>query len=93
LHLKAYEEETIMESTMNMSPKTELILAGEKATIENTLSSALSVSLFGNDGSEFEIEMMPGQIVGVAAGSTDVQVVLHKGDPSGLLIIRPQSAS
>ena len=93
LHLKSDEEQAIMESPMNKSPKTEPILAGEKATIENTQSSALSVSLFSNDGSEFEIEMMPGQIVGVSAGSADIQVVLHKGDPAGLLIIRPQSAS
>lgn len=77
----------------NVSDHVEKISAGEKASIENTRSTALSISLVSESGCHFEIELMPGQVMGFAAGDADATVVLHQGDPAGLLIIKPELAS
>ena len=71
----------------------EKISAGETATIENTQSSALSISLVSDNGCNVEIELMPKQVIGFSAGSANAEVVLHHGDPAGLLIIKPELAS
>jgi hypothetical protein len=71
----------------------EKIFAGEKASIENTQSIPLSISLVSDDGCQIEMELMPGQVVGFAAGSVDAKIILHHGDPAGLLVIKPESAS
>lgn len=79
---------------MNMSSKNvEIIFAGERASIENTRTFGLPISLISDNGSHFEVELMPGQSVTFSAGSADAKVVLHDGDPAGLLIIKPESAS
>ena len=75
------------------SNSVEKIPAGEKASIENTQSTGISISLISDSGCHVEIELMPGQVVGFAAGSSDAELVLHHGDPAGLLIIKPESAS
>lgn len=75
------------------SNKIEMILAGEHASIENTQAAALPVSFITADGCQFEMELMPGQMVGFTAGKTDAKIVLRGGDPAGLLIIKPESAS
>lgn len=75
------------------SDRFEKIAAGEKATIENIHREVLSISLINDSGCELEIELRPGQVVGFSAGSSDAKVVLHHGDPSGLLIIKPELAS
>lgn len=71
----------------------ETIFAGEKVSIENTQSSALSISIDCKDGCQLDLDLMPGQIIGFSAGDLDAKVVLRSGDPAGLLLIRPESAS
>ena len=77
----------------NFSNSVEKISAGEKATIENTQSTVLSISLINDNGCNVEIELMAGQIVGFSAGSSDAELILHHGNPAGLLIIKPEIAS
>lgn len=79
-----------MESTTDYF---EIIAAGDTASIENTQSAPLSISLAGEDGSHLELDLLPGQVLGVTAGSIDLRVILHHGNPKGLLIIYPGSAS
>ncbi len=77
-----------------MSPvNSETIYAGEQATIENTQSTPLSISVISNNDCQFELDLMPGQVVGFSAGAADAKILLHGGDPAGLLIIKPETAS
>lgn len=71
----------------------EKIRADEAASIENTGSEKLSISLFSGDGCRVDVELAPGQVVKFAAGSSEAEVVLHRGDPAKLLIIKPETAS
>lgn len=74
------------------SETAEKIRAGDKASIENTKKKPLAISLLSDSGCEIEFELMPGQVVGFSAGTTDAQVILHQGDPAALLIIKPETA-
>lgn len=78
---------------MQSTDSVEVILAGETASIENTQSTALSISLISDNGCHMEIELRPGQVVGFSAGNANAKVILHHGDPAGLLVIKPESAS
>jgi hypothetical protein len=71
----------------------EPILAGELASIENTLSSPLSISLVCDNGSHVDLELLPGQVLGFCAGDANAKLVLHEGDAAGLRVIKPESAS
>ncbi|NVK41365.1 MAG: hypothetical protein HWE39_08980 [Oceanospirillaceae bacterium] len=71
----------------------ETIGAGEMASIENTYSKELSVSLLCGNGCRVDMELAPGQVVQLSAGAENTQVILHNGDPVNLLIIKPESAS
>ncbi|NMT65055.1 hypothetical protein [Marinobacter orientalis] len=71
----------------------ETIRAGDTASIENTASEKLSVSLICSDACRVDIDLEPGQVLDFSAGSSDAKIVLHNGDPVNLLIIRPESAS
>lgn len=71
----------------------EIISAGETASIENTHSEKLSISLLCGKDCRVGIELAPGQVVEFAAGDSDAKLVLHHGDPANLLIIKPESAS
>lgn len=71
----------------------ETIAAGETASIENTQSDPLSLSLLARNGSHVEFELLLGQVIGLTAGSDDIRILLHHGDPAGLLVIKPESAS
>jgi hypothetical protein len=71
----------------------ETISAGDAASIENTHSEAMSISLVCSNGCRVGIELVPSQVLEFAAGNTDAKVVLHHGDPAKLLIIKPESAS
>jgi hypothetical protein len=75
------------------SDSLEKISAGEQASIENTHSTALALSVISDNGCQVEIELMPGQVLGFSAGDTDAKIVLHHGDPAGLLIIKPELPS
>ena len=77
----------------NLTDINETISAGETASIENTHTEKLSVSLVCINGCRVDIELAPGQVLGFSAGSSDATVVLHHGDPANLLIIKPESAS
>ncbi len=77
----------------NIKDFDETISAGDTASIENTHSEELSISLISSNGCRVDIELSPGQVLGFSAGSSDAKVVLHHGDPSNLLIIKPESAS
>ena len=77
----------------NLTDIDETISAGETASIENTHSEKLSISLISINGCRVDIELAPGQVLGFSAGSSDAKVVLHHGDPANLLIIKPESAS
>lgn len=76
-----------------MTSFVEKVAAGEKASIENTQSTALSISLISDSGCNFDIELMPGQVIAFGAGNSDAQVILHQGNPAALLIIKPELAS
>mgnify|MGYP006944210726 CR=1 FL=1 len=71
----------------------EIIVAGETASIENTHSEELSISLICSNGCQVDIELAPDQVLGFFAGNSNAKVVLHHGDPANLLIIKPESAS
>ena len=75
------------------STSCEKVMAGETASIENIHSSALSISLDGEDGSKVSLDLAPRQIMTFTAGQANVQLTLHRGDPNGLRIIKPENAS
>jgi hypothetical protein len=75
------------------SDSLEKISAGEQASIENTQSASLTISVISDSGCQVEIELMPGQVLGFSAGDADAKIVLHHGDPAGLLIIKPELPS
>jgi hypothetical protein len=77
----------------NFTDISEKISAGETASIENTHSEKLSISLICINDCRVDIELAPGQVLGFSAGSSDAKIVLHHGDPANLLIIKPESAS
>jgi len=77
----------------NVTDFFETISAGDTASIENTHSAALSISIICSNDCEVDIELAPGQALGLTTGSSDAKVVLHHGDPANLLIIKPESAS
>jgi len=77
----------------NIKDIDETISAGNMASIENTHSEELSISLICGDGCQVDIELAPGQVLEFSAGNLDAKVVLHHGDPANLLIIKPESAS
>lgn len=69
------------------------IRATETASIENTGSQKLSLSLICSNGCRVDIDLVSGQALEFTAGSSDATIVLHHGDPANLLIIKPESAS
>ena len=71
----------------------EIISASETASIENTDTDKLSISLICSNDCRVDIELAPGQVLGFTAGSSDAKIVLHRGDPDKLLIIKPETAS
>ena len=77
----------------NVTDFYETIGAGDTASIENTHSEALSISIICSNDCRVDIELAPGQVLGISSGSSDAKVVLHHGDPANLLIIKPESAS
>jgi hypothetical protein len=77
----------------NLIDLNETISADETASIENTHSEKLSISLICTNGCRVDIDLAPGQVLGFSAGSSNAKVVLHHGDPANLLIIKPESAS
>lgn len=82
-----------MYSMKNSTEIQETIRAGDMASIENTAAKELSISLVCGEGCRVDLELAPGQVLELSAGSLDVQVILHRGDPASLLIIKPDSAS
>jgi hypothetical protein len=76
-----------------MTETEELFSAGETASIENTHSEKLSISLLCGKECRVDIELAPGQVLEFASGSSEAKLVLHHGDPANLLIIKPESAS
>ena len=71
----------------------EKIGSNETASIENTGLENLSVSFVCTNGCRMDLELAPRQVVEFTAGSSEAKIVLHQGDPSSLLIIKPESAS
>ena len=69
------------------------IRATETASIENTGSQKLSLSLICSNGCKMDIELFSAQVLEFTAGTSDAKIVLHHGDPADLLIIKPESAS
>jgi hypothetical protein len=67
----------------------ETIAAGETASIENTRSAPLSISLLSENGCKVELELAPAQILNFSAGDANATLVLHEGDPASLRIIKP----
>ena len=75
-----------------MKPATdtnESIAAGETASIENTRSAPLSISLVSENGCKVDLELAPAQVLNFTAGDANAQLVLHNGDPSCLRVIKP----
>lgn len=77
----------------NVTDVSETISAGDTASIENTHSKELSISIISGNDCRVDIKLAPGQILGFSAGNSDAKVVLHHGDPANLLIIKPETAS
>ena len=77
----------------NVTDYIETISAGDTASIENTHSEELSISIVCNNDCRLDIKLAAGQILGLSAGNSDAKVVLHDSDPANLLIIKPESAS
>jgi hypothetical protein len=73
--------------------KPDKVLAGETASIENVHSSALAISLNSEDGCKLTLDLAPGQVLGFTAGKTNVELTLHRGDPAGLRVIKPETAT
>jgi hypothetical protein len=76
-----------------MTEIAETIGPGEMASIENTHSEKLSISLHCGHDCRVDIELAPSQVMEFNAGDSEAKVVLHHGDPANLLIIKPESAS
>lgn len=72
---------------------TEQLAAGETATIENMLSTSMRISLVSGDDSQLDIEILPGQVIRFTAGKGRAKIVVHDGDPSGLLVVKPDLPS
>ena len=77
----------------NVTDYFETISAGDSASIENTHSEELSISIICSNDCRIDFKLAAGQILGLSTGSSDAKVVLHHGDPANLLIIKPESAS
>lgn len=77
----------------NITDIYEVINAGDVASIENTASDAISISLICSNNCRVDIELAPGQVLELTAGDSEAKVILHHGDPADLLIIKPESAS
>jgi hypothetical protein len=81
------------EGDMNYADIYDEVSVNETASIENTGADNLSVSLICNTGCRVVFELVPGQVVELAGGSSGAKIILHHGDPDNLLIIKPESAS
>lgn len=77
----------------NMLDIFEKIGSTETASIENTGLEELSISFICSNGCRIDFELIPGQVMAFTAGSSEAKIVLHHGDPSKLLITKPESAS
>jgi hypothetical protein len=77
----------------NTTDMNQIISAGDTASIENTHSKELSISIVCSNDCRLDMTLAPGQIVGFSAGNSDAHVILHHGNPANLLIIKPDSAS
>ena len=77
----------------NVTVFSETIGAGDTASIGNTHSEELSISIICNNDCRVDIKLAAGQIMGLSTGSSDAKIVLHDGDPANLLIVKPDSAS
>jgi hypothetical protein len=75
------------------SDKSENIIAGETASIENTKSKPLKLSVTCDNGCELKLELQPGQIISFTPGEANAELVLHDGDASALRIIKPGAAT
>lgn len=69
------------------------IPGGETVSIENSKEAGLKLRLVCNSGSEFNFELLPGQALGFSADEEGAKIFLQKGDPEGLLIIKPETAT
>lgn len=71
----------------------ETIPANETASIENSGSAALSISLDCGNGCRVVLQLAPGQALELTTGELEASVALHDGDAKSLLIIKPETAS
>jgi hypothetical protein len=71
----------------------ETLFAGEKISIENTQSSALAISVESVNGCQVALDLLPGQSLSFSPGEVDAKLILRNGDPAGLLLIRPETAT
>lgn len=69
------------------------IPGGERVSILNSQTMGIQISLVSNSGSQFDLELLPGQSLGFSADQMGAKILLNRGDPAGLLIIKPESAS
>ncbi len=69
------------------------IHAGDTVSIENSDKSELQISVICHSGCQFDFELLPGQSLGFSADGMGAKVVLRKGNPAGLLMIKPETAS
>lgn len=79
-----------------MSDNTEVfeeLFSNETVSIENIGKTPLSITLVSDKGSHAEIELMPGQVMGFSTGDANAKILILSGDPSNLLVIRPEAAS
>ncbi|WP_146003520.1 hypothetical protein [Kineobactrum sediminis] len=72
---------------------TEQLTPGETATIENTLSTPMRISLVSGNDCQVDIELLPGQVVRFSSGKAHAKIAVQDGDPSGLLVVKPELPS
>ena len=71
----------------------EAIAAGETASIENTHSAPMAISIVSENGCKVELELAPAQVLNFSAGDANAVLALHEGDPSRLRIIKPTNVT
>ncbi|MFU8815397.1 MAG: hypothetical protein ACNA7W_08620 [Pseudomonadales bacterium] len=65
---------------------------GDSVSVENVQDRDLSISVATADGSRMTLELAPGQVIELVAGDGGARVLLHHGDPTGLLVVKPDTA-
>lgn len=81
------------QTTMNDQQQPfEQVEPGETMSVENVDDSELSIRIETADGTRLDLELVPGQVIELTAGDSAAQLLLMRdADPSGLLVMKPDT--